>query len=73
MKRAVRIKDPEVSRLLPERFELVELMLDSSVKEVTEKTILLNNGNSIDYGLSVWAAGNGPLPLTLQLVEKLYH
>ncbi|KAL3915218.1 MAG: hypothetical protein SGARI_008231, partial [Bacillariaceae sp.] len=71
MKRQVRIKDPEVSRLLPERFELVELMLESSVKEVTEKTIQLNNGNSIDYGLAVWAAGNGPLPLTLQLVEKL--
>ena len=62
MKRQVRIKDPDVSRLLPERFELVELMLESSVKEVTEKTIQLNNGNSIDYGLAVWAAGNGPLP-----------
>jgi NADH dehydrogenase FAD-containing subunit len=71
MKRQVRIKDPDVSRLLPERFQLVELLLESSVKEVTEKTIELNNGNVIDYGLAVWAAGNGPLPLTLQLVEKL--
>lgn len=71
MKRSVQIKDPEVSRLLPERFDLVELLLESSVKEVTAKTILLNNDNAIDYGLSVWAAGNGPLPLTLQLVDKL--
>ncbi|KAG7337071.1 pyridine nucleotide-disulfide oxidoreductase [Nitzschia inconspicua] len=71
MKRSVQVKDPDVLRLLPERFELVELLLESSVKEVTAKTIFLNNGLTIDYGLSVWAAGNGPLPLTLQLVEKL--
>jgi NADH dehydrogenase FAD-containing subunit len=71
MTRQVQFKDPDVSKLLPERFELVELLLDSSVKQVTEKTIVLNNGNVIDYGLSVWAAGNGPLPLTLQIVDKL--
>ncbi|KAG7366242.1 pyridine nucleotide-disulfide oxidoreductase [Nitzschia inconspicua] len=71
MKRSVQVKDPDVLQLLPERFELVELLLESSVKEVTAKTIFLNNGLTIDYGLSVWAAGNGPLPLTLQLVEKL--
>lgn len=71
MKRQVQINDPEVQKLLPERFQLVELLLQSSVKEVTDKTILLNDGNVIDYGLSVWAAGNGPLPLTLQIVEKL--
>jgi NADH dehydrogenase FAD-containing subunit len=47
------------------------LLLDSSVKEVTEKTILLNDGSSIDDGLAVWAAGNGPLPLTLNVIEKL--
>lgn len=71
MKRQVQVKDPEVQRLLPERFELVELLLGSSVKEVTEKTIVLNDGKIIDYGLSVWAAGNGPLPLTLQIIELL--
>jgi len=71
MKRQVQIKDDEVRRLLPERFELVELLLDSSVKEVTEKTIFLNNGREISYGLSVWAAGNGPLPLTLDIIGKL--
>lgn len=71
MKRQVQIKDEEVRWLLPARFELVELLLDSSVKEVTEKTIYLNNGKNIPYGLAVWAAGNGPLPLTLDLVNKL--
>jgi len=71
MNRNVEFKYPNIYRLLPERFKLVELLLDSSVKEVTAKQILLNDGNIIDYGLSVWAAGNGPLPLTLQIVETL--
>jgi NADH dehydrogenase FAD-containing subunit len=71
MNRQVAIKDPDVLRLLPERFQLVELLLGSSVKEVTEKTIQLNDGSAIHYGLSVWAAGNGPLPLTLQIVDQL--
>jgi NADH dehydrogenase FAD-containing subunit len=71
MNRAVEIRDPEVRSFLPERFKLVELMLDQSVKEVTEKSILLNSGEKVDYGLAVWAAGNGPLPITLQLVEAL--
>eukprot|EP00529_Nitzschia_sp_RCC80_P014288 CAMPEP_0113497116 /NCGR_PEP_ID=MMETSP0014_2-20120614/30469_1 /TAXON_ID=2857 /ORGANISM="Nitzschia sp." /LENGTH=748 /DNA_ID=CAMNT_0000391055 /DNA_START=66 /DNA_END=2312 /DNA_ORIENTATION=- /assembly_acc=CAM_ASM_000159 len=71
MKRQVAINDPAILNLLPERFQLVELLLDSSVKEVTENTIMLNDGSDIDYGLAVWAAGNGPLPLTLQIVEEL--
>jgi NADH dehydrogenase FAD-containing subunit len=71
MNRNVEFKDTSIYRLLPERFKLVELLLDSSVKEVTAKAILLNDGNTINYGLSVWAAGNGPLPLTLQIVDKL--
>ena len=71
MNRAVEIKDTEVRSLLPERFKLVELMLDQSVKEVTEKSIILNSGEEVRYGLAVWAAGNGPLPITLQLIEAL--
>ena len=71
MNRKVEFKDPNIYRLLPERFKLVELLLDSSVKEVTSKKILLNDGSTIDYGLSVWAAGNGPLPLTLSIVDTL--
>eukprot|EP00535_Pseudo-nitzschia_heimii_P007885 CAMPEP_0197175566 /NCGR_PEP_ID=MMETSP1423-20130617/1752_1 /TAXON_ID=476441 /ORGANISM="Pseudo-nitzschia heimii, Strain UNC1101" /LENGTH=682 /DNA_ID=CAMNT_0042624755 /DNA_START=272 /DNA_END=2320 /DNA_ORIENTATION=- len=71
MNRNVEFSDPNVYRLLPERFKLVELLLNSSVKEVTSKQILLNDGNVIDYGLAVWAAGNGPLPLTLQIVDAI--
>lgn len=71
MNRRVQIKDESARRLLPPGFKLVQLLLDSSVKEVTEKTIYLNDGNSIDYGLAVWAAGNGPLPFTLDVIEQL--
>mmetsp|Transcript_25135 Transcript_25135/g.59302 ORF Transcript_25135/g.59302 Transcript_25135/m.59302 type:complete len:639 (+) Transcript_25135:211-2127(+) len=71
MNRNVEFNDPDIYRLLPEKFKLVELLLDSAVKEVTAKQILLNDGNAIDYGLCVWAGGIGPLPLTLQIVESL--
>jgi len=47
------------------------LMLDQSVQEVTEKSIMLKSGEEIKYGLAVWAAGNGPLPITLQIGEAL--
>lgn len=71
MNRQINIQDEDVRRLLPSRFQLVELLLDSSVKEVADKTVYLNNGDSIDYGLALWAAGNGPLPLTLSIIENL--
>ena len=71
MTRPAQIEDTEARRLLIDRFKLVELLLDSSVKEVTDKKIYLNDGNEIPYGIAVWAAGNGPLPLTLDLIGKL--
>jgi NADH dehydrogenase FAD-containing subunit len=57
--------------LLPDQFELVELLLDSSVSEVGDNIIFLKDGRKIPYGLAVWAAGNGPIPLTLQIIEAL--
>lgn len=71
MNSQVEIKDPSVRRLLPPRFEMTELMLESFVKEVTEDTIILKDGSEIPYGLAVWAAGNAPLPLTQDLIEEL--
>ncbi|CAJ1924916.1 unnamed protein product [Cylindrotheca closterium] len=71
MNRRVQVNDEITSSMLPSGFKLVELLLDSSVKEVTEKTIHLNDGSSIDYGVAVWAAGNGPLPFTLDVIEQL--
>ena len=50
---------------------ITELLLDSGVAEVKPDVILLNDGRSIPYGLSVWAAGNGPAPLTVGLISEL--
>eukprot|EP00594_Rhizosolenia_setigera_P014086 CAMPEP_0178965062 /NCGR_PEP_ID=MMETSP0789-20121207/16048_1 /TAXON_ID=3005 /ORGANISM="Rhizosolenia setigera, Strain CCMP 1694" /LENGTH=673 /DNA_ID=CAMNT_0020649955 /DNA_START=62 /DNA_END=2083 /DNA_ORIENTATION=+ len=69
--RSVAIQDYRVLDLLPERFRLTELLLDSGVSEIKENVILLNDGREVPYGLSVWAAGNGPLPITLQAIEAL--
>ena len=71
MNQAPRIVDPAVRKLLPERFKLTELMFESPVVEVTEKTVILKDGTEIPYGMALWAAGNGPIPLTLQIVESL--
>jgi NADH dehydrogenase FAD-containing subunit len=67
----VEIKDPNVRRLLPTQFELTELMLESFVNEVTDDTIILNEGSQIRYGLAAWAAGNAPLPLAEDVVKEL--
>ncbi len=71
MNRQFQISDQGVRRLLSSQFDLVEMLLDSSVKEVAEKKIYLNNGKELEYGIAVWAAGNGPLPLTLNLIKDL--
>lgn len=69
--RDVSTKDPNVLNLLPEKFKLTELLLNAGVAEVKEDEISLNDGTEIPYGLAVWAAGNGPLPVTLELIESL--
>ena len=67
----VQTKDPSILDLLPEKFKLTELLLNSGVAEVKEDVILSNDETTITYGLAVWAAGNGPLPITLQLIDAL--
>jgi NADH dehydrogenase FAD-containing subunit len=69
--RDITITDPFVRQQFPKDFQLTELLLETSVKEVNDNVIELNDGRSLSYGLAVWAAGNGPLPLTLQLIESL--
>ena len=71
MQRDVSIIDPSVRALLPEHFELTELLLESSVKEVGDRIITLKDGREIPYGMAVWAAGNGPIPLTLQIIDDV--
>ena len=46
-------------------------MLSSGVKEITPTEIELNDGRKVAYGLSVWAAGNGPMQFTLGVIEGL--
>jgi len=69
--RALNTKDPTVLNLLPEQFQLTEFLLNSGVKEVKGDVICLNNGREIRYGLALWAAGNGPVPITLKLIEEM--
>ena len=69
--RVVEPNDPATRELLPDKFQLTELLLNSGVAEVKEDKILLNDGSEIPYGLAVWAAGNGPLPITLHLIDAL--
>ncbi len=69
--RVVESSDPRTSELLPDKFKLTELLLNSGVSEVKEDKILLNDDTEIPYGLAVWAAGNGPLPITLQVIDSL--
>ncbi len=39
--------------------------------QVTATEVLLNDGTVIPYGIAVWAAGIGPLPLTLDLISQV--
>lgn len=47
------------------------MLLKVGVKAVTGTQLELSDGSSIPYGLAVWAAGNGPLPLVLDLIEAV--
>lgn len=54
---------------IPLQMEMTEVMLKVGVKAVTGTHVELSDGSSIPYGLAVWAAGNGPLPLVLDLID----
>jgi NADH dehydrogenase FAD-containing subunit len=72
MSRPVRIKDPKARNLLPSDYKLQEVLLNSPVSRVDKNIIHLKDGREIKYGgLCVWAGGNGPVPLTQQLIESL--
>lgn len=72
MHRPIKIKDPKARNLLPSDYQLQEILLDSPVSKVDKYTIHLKDGRTINYGgLCVWAGGNGPVPLTQQLIGSL--
>jgi len=51
--------------------EMTTVILRAGVKEIGEKIITLANNQTLAYGFCVWAAGNGPIPLVLDVVDKV--
>jgi len=51
--------------------EMVRVLLNVGVSEVKDSSVLLNSGEEINYGFCVWAAGNGPVPLVLEMIQKI--
>lgn len=50
--------------------EVTTVILKAGVTEVTEKTLILSNGESMSYGFCVWAAGNGALPFVQSFISS---
>ena len=51
--------------------EMTTVLLKAGVKEVGERFIELSSGEKIPYGFCVWAAGNGPIPFVLDMVDGI--
>eukprot|EP00571_Detonula_confervacea_P000047 CAMPEP_0172322936 /NCGR_PEP_ID=MMETSP1058-20130122/47351_1 /TAXON_ID=83371 /ORGANISM="Detonula confervacea, Strain CCMP 353" /LENGTH=597 /DNA_ID=CAMNT_0013038809 /DNA_START=87 /DNA_END=1880 /DNA_ORIENTATION=+ len=49
----------------------LEILLNKQVSEVSANYVYLKDGEKIPYGMSLWAAGIGPLPITTSLIETL--
>ncbi len=49
----------------------LEIMLNKQVSEVTDKNVYFKDGEKIPYGMALWAAGIGPLPITTSFIETL--
>ena len=54
-----------------DEMKLTELLLEKKVKEVKQDVICLADGSEIPYGVSIWAAGNSPWPVTLNVIAAL--
>ncbi len=64
--RALKIKGIDGYDIQP-----TEFLLNKKVIEVTENSILFGDGEKLPYGMCLWAAGNGPLPITTNMIESL--
>lgn len=49
----------------------LEILLNKQVSEVSANYVYFKDGEKIAYGMSLWAAGIGPLPITTSLIETL--
>ena len=67
----MKVRCPLAAKFLPSGKKITELLLHRRVKEVKEHAIILDSGEEIPYGMAVWAGGNGPLPITLQVINGL--
>ena len=62
------------SKLIREGFiknEMVDVKLESGVKEVLQDKIILTDNSTVPYGFVVWAAGNGPIPFINKVIEQI--
>ena len=64
-------RSDKIASWLPEDYHLIEIYLGNGVKEVKRDRIILNDGKVFPFGLCLWAGGNGPVPITLDLIKKL--
>jgi NADH dehydrogenase FAD-containing subunit len=48
-----------------------EILLNRQVSEVTSTYVYFKDGEKVPYGMALWAAGIGQLPITTSLVEEL--
>jgi NADH dehydrogenase FAD-containing subunit len=48
-----------------------EILVNKQVSEVTENYVYFKDGDKIPYGMALWAAGIGQLPITTSLVDSL--
>ena len=71
LERPTTVKGGDKPGATPDLYKLSEILLNRGVSEVTERTIVLSDGEEIPYGMAVWAAGNGPLPITLRIIDAL--
>ena len=72
------MKDEAISRLTRKidiegmgTIQPCEILLNKQVSEVTENYVYFKDGDKIPYGMALWAAGIGQLPITASLVEAL--
>lgn len=49
----------------------VNVQFDARVTDVTDTHVLLQDGSSIEYGILVWAAGNGTRPIISSLLRSI--
>ena len=68
---AAQLTRETTNQWLPNHSHLIELYLSKGVSEVRENEIILSNGESVKSAMCVWAAGNGPRPITLQVITAL--